>query len=54
MTSAADELEFYAVVDTKFRQELKVQNKQFVFAASKATKSQTMLKPSDWTTGNFG
>ena len=51
MTSAADELEFYAVVDSKFRKELKRQNEQFIFTTS-SNKSQTQLRQTDWSSGS--
>ena len=51
MTSAADELEFYAIVDSKFRKELKRQNDQFVYTTS-PTKNSTTLKNTDWAVGS--
>ena len=51
MTSAADELEFYAVVDSKFRKELKRQNEQFIFTTS-SNNSQTQLRQTDWSSGS--
>ena len=51
MTSAADELEFYAIVDSKFRKELKRQNDQFIYTTT-PTKNSTTLKSTDWSVGS--
>ena len=47
MTSAADELEFYATVDAKFRKELKRQHNLFIFTTT-SNKHQTQLRQTDW------
>ena len=51
MTSAADELEFYATVDAKFRKELKRQHNLFIFTTT-SNKNQTQLRPTDWESGS--
>ena len=47
MTSAADELEFYATVDAKFRKELKRQHNLLIFTTT-SNKHQTQLRQTDW------